>query len=161
MKCPFCMTPDSRVIDTRPHNEGSKIKRRRLCEACGMRFTTFESIDRGTVWVIKRGGERQEFDTNKMLDSMVRACKKQSIALTDLKQVVSEFESKIYSLPEQEITTAEIGEFIMSKLLVLDEVTYIRFASVYKDFTDIDSFSREIKKISREKDKIKGEDRAE
>lgn len=151
MKCPFCSAPDSRVIDTRPYEDGVKIRRRRMCEVCGMRFTTYETVDRATVWVVKKDGTREEFDPNKVLNSMIRACRKQSIKLEDLKSVVSDIEAKLYSLPEHEISSVEIGEFVMSRLRELDEVTYIRFASVYRDFTDIESFSREIKRISKRK----------
>jgi len=150
MKCPFCGTPDSRVIDTRPQDDGEKIRRRRLCEKCGMRFTTFETTERATVWVVKKSGVREVFDPQKVLSSMVRACKKQTIPLEDLENVVRELETMIYSSPKHEITSVEIGEHILEKLRDLDEVAYIRFASVYRDFSDIESFSQEIKKMKKQ-----------
>ncbi|HPS35254.1 MAG TPA: transcriptional regulator NrdR [Oscillospiraceae bacterium] len=153
MKCPFCGTPDSRVIDTRPQDDGEKIRRRRLCEKCGMRFTTLETTERATVWVVKKSGAREVFDPQKVLSSMVRACKKQTIPLETLENVVRGLETLIYSSPKHEITTVEIGEYILEKLRDLDEVAYIRFASVYRDFSDIESFSREIKKLKKQNNK--------
>lgn len=150
MKCPFCGTPDSRVIDTRPQDDGEKIRRRRLCEKCGMRFTTLETTERSTVWVVKKSGVREAFDPQKVLTSMVRACKKQTIPLEELENVVRGLETMIYSSPKHEITSVQIGEYILEKLRDLDEVAYIRFASVYRDFSDIESFSREIKQMKKQ-----------
>ncbi|HOP11268.1 MAG TPA: transcriptional regulator NrdR [Oscillospiraceae bacterium] len=150
MKCPFCGTPDSRVIDTRPQDDGEKIRRRRLCEKCGMRFTTIETTERSTVWVVKKSGAREAFDPQKVLSSMVRACKKQTIPLEELENVVRGLETMIYSSPKHEIASVEIGEYILEKLRDLDEVAYIRFASVYRDFSDIESFSREIKMMKKQ-----------
>ncbi len=150
MKCPFCGTADSRVIDTRPQDDGEKIRRRRLCETCGMRFTTLETTERATVWVLKKSGGREAFDSQKVLTSMVRSCKKQTIPLEELENVVRGLEAVIYSSPKHEITSVEIGEYILEKLRDLDEVAYIRFASVYRDFSDIESFSNEIKKMKKQ-----------
>ena len=147
MKCPFCGTPDSRVIDTRPHDDGMRIRRRRLCDKCGMRFTTFETAERATVWVVKKDGSRQEFDPQKVYNSMVRACRKQSVSVEQLRAVVADIEKALYSSPEHEMTTVQIGEHVLSSLWDLDKVAYIRFASVYRDFTDIETFSSEINKM--------------
>lgn len=155
MRCPFCGAPDSRVIDTRPHEDGLRIRRRRLCEKCNMRFTTFETAERAVIWVVKRDGGREEFDANKMLNSMVRACRKQTISLEKLQGVVNELESRLYAGPEHEITSVQIGEFVMARLRDIDEVAYIRFASVYRDFTDAEAFYREIKKLVKDKEKNK------
>lgn len=151
MKCPFCGEPDTKVIDTRPHDDGEKIRRRRLCEKCGMRFTTFETVDRATVWVVKKDGSREPFNGEKLLTSMVRACRKQSVSIDKLKKVVSEMEARLFSGSEREISSVEIGEFVLTRLRQIDEVACVRFASVYRDFSDIDSFYGEIMKMKNGK----------
>lgn len=151
MKCPFCGEPDTKVIDTRPHDDGEKIRRRRLCEKCNMRFTTYETVDRATVWVVKKDGSREPFNGEKLLTSMVRACRKQSVSLERLKEVVSAMEARLLSAPEREITSVEIGEFVLEHLREIDEVACVRFASVYREFSDIDSFYSEITKMKTAK----------
>ncbi|MBQ3141000.1 MAG: transcriptional repressor NrdR [Clostridia bacterium] len=152
MKCPFCGQPDTKVIDTRPHDDGEKIRRRRLCEKCNMRFTTYETVDRATVWVVKKDGSREPFNGEKLLTSMVRACRKQSVSIDRLKKVVSEMETRLFSSSDREISSVEIGEFVLERLRKIDEVACVRFASVYRDFSDIDSFYGEIMKMKNNKD---------
>ena len=152
MKCPVCGKPDTKVIDSRPVDDSSKIRRRRECEACQFRFTTFEHIERSPVWVIKKDGSREEFDRNKVLNSMLRACRKHSISVEVLEKVVDEIESRLLGSQEREISSIEIGEIVLSRLRELDEVAYIRFASVYRDFSDVNTFFKEIKKIVEERD---------
>lgn len=147
MRCPSCGAPDTRVIDTRPHEDGMKIRRRRVCDRCGMRFTTFEISEKATIWVIKKDGSRQEFDPQKVYSSMVRAFRKQSVNVEKLRGIVAELEKKLYSTPDHEIRSVDIGEFVLSKLRDLDEVAYIRFASVYRDFPNAQAFTEEIKKL--------------
>lgn len=152
MKCPFCGQPDTKVIDTRPHDDGEKIRRRRLCEKCNMRFTTYETVDRATVWVVKKDGSREPFNGEKLLTSMVRACRKQSVSIDRLKKVVSEMETRLFSSSDREISSVEIGEFVLERLRQIDEVACVRFASVYRDFSDIDSFYGEIMKMKNNKE---------
>ena len=148
MKCPVCSSPDSRVLDSRPSSEGNSIKRRRECPSCGKRFTTYEVIDTVPITVIKRGGEREFFDKHKLKLGIERACQKRPV---DPEAVASEVESELQNSITTEITSKDIGEMVLAHLREIDIVSYIRFASVYREFTDIDSFMTEIKTLNRAK----------
>ncbi|MDR2903603.1 MAG: transcriptional regulator NrdR [Clostridiales bacterium] len=151
MKCPFCGNVDSRVADSRAMEESTVIKRRRICEACGEKFTTYERLDTIPLTVIKRNGTREAFDRNKLLNGIMRSCNKRTVSVEQMEKVVSEIESVCQNSMKQEIETKEIGEFVMHKLKNLDEVAYVRFASVYRQFKDIDTFMEELGKMLKEK----------
>ncbi|MBR2650063.1 MAG: transcriptional repressor NrdR [Clostridia bacterium] len=148
MKCPVCASPDSRVLDSRPSQEGNSIKRRRECPTCGKRFTTYEVIDTVPITVIKRGGEKEFFDKHKLKLGIERACQKRPV---DPEAVASDVESELQNSIATEITSTDIGEMVLARLREIDIVSYIRFASVYREFVDIDSFMAEIKKLNRGK----------
>ena len=151
MKCPFCGYTDSKVIDSRPAEEGSTIRRRRECLACQKRFTTYEIIERLPLVVIKRDGSRQSFDKIKLINGMVRACEKRSVTLSQLEAIADEIEQELQSGLEREISTVDIGEMVMARLKNVDEVAYVRFASVYRSFKDINTFMEELNKLLTEK----------
>ena len=151
MKCPFCGYSDSKVIDSRPAEEGSTIRRRRECLACGKRFTTYEIIERLPLVVIKRDGSRQSFDKVKLINGMVRACEKRPVTLSQLETIADEIEQELQSGLEREIRTVGIGEMVMARLKDVDEVAYVRFASVYRSFKDINTFMEELSKLLTEK----------
>ena len=150
MKCPFCGYSDSKVIDSRPAEEGSTIRRRRECLACGKRFTTYEIIERLPLVVIKRDGSRQSFDKVKLINGMVRACEKRPVTLSQLETIADEIEQELQSGLEREIRTVDIGEMVMARLKDVDEVAYVRFASVYRSFKDIITFMEELSKLLTE-----------
>ena len=152
MKCPFCCFTDSKVIDSRPAEEGATIRRRRECLACQKRFTTYEVIERLPLVVVKRDGSRQSFDKVKLINGMVRACEKRPVALQTLEKIADEIEQELQSNLEREISTVEIGEMVMNRLKDVDEVAYVRFASVYRSFKDINTFMEELSKLLTEKD---------
>ena len=147
MRCPFCATPDTKVIASRPTEEGSAIRRRRECEVCGKRFTTYEKLEEIILMVVKRDGSRESFDRNKVLNGIIRACQKRPVTLEQMENVVSEIEKDINNRMEKEIPSEYIGEAVMDKLKDLDEVAYVRFASVYRSFTDVGTFVSEIEKL--------------
>ncbi len=147
MKCPFCGYTESRVIDSRPAEEGASIRRRRECLACQRRFTTYEVMERLPLVVIKRDGSRQTFDKNKLIGSMLKACEKRSVALGDLEKIADEIEQELQNELEREIPTSEIGEMVMRRLQALDQVAYVRFASVYRQFKDINTFMEELTRL--------------
>ena len=151
MKCPFCGYSDSKVIDSRPAEEGSTIRRRRECLACQKRFTTYEIIERLPLVVIKRDGSRQSFDKVKLINGMVRACEKRPVSLSQLENIADEIEQELQSGLEREVRTVDIGEMVMARLKNVDEVAYVRFASVHRHFRDIDDFLRELNKLMGEK----------
>ena len=151
MKCPFCGYDESKVIDSRPAEEGSTIRRRRECLACGKRFTTYETIERLPLVVVKRDGSRQTFDRVKVINGLVRACEKRPVALSQLEEIADSIETELQGALERETTTAEIGEMVMERLKDLDEVAYVRFASVYRQFKDIHTFMEELTKLLGEK----------
>ena len=151
MKCPFCGYNESKVIDSRPAEEGATIRRRRECLACSRRFTTYEIIERMPLVVVKRDGSRQSFDKVKLINGMVRACEKRPVPLGKLEQVADDIEQELQSNLEREIKTVAIGEMVMNHLKELDEVAYVRFASVYRQFKDIDTFMAELNKLLAEK----------
>ena len=146
MKCPVCNFSDSRVLDSRPVNEGTSIKRRRECPSCGKRFTTYEVIDTVPISVIKRDGRKEFFDKHKLISGIERACQKRPC---DAAQIASSIESELQNSLVTEINSSEIGEMVLARLKEIDIVSYIRFASVYREFRDIDSFTEEIKKFNK------------
>lgn len=147
MKCPFCFNEDTKVIDTRSIEENSIIKRRRLCEKCKERFNTYEKLDIIPISVVKRDMTREPFEREKLLKGVLLACNKRPISMNDIEQLVKEVENKIYTLFKKEVNSQDIGELVMNKLEKLDAISYVRFASVYKEFKDIDSFMEEIAKV--------------
>ena len=151
MKCPFCGYSESKVIDSRPAEEGTTIRRRRECLACQRRFTTYEIVERMPLVVIKRDGSRQSFDKVKLINGMVRACEKRPVSLNQLEQIADEIEQELQSGLEREISTVNIGEMVMSRLKDVDEVAYVRFASVYRSFKDINTFMDELAKLLSDK----------
>lgn len=153
MKCPYCGYSESRVIDSRPAEEGASIRRRRECLTCQRRFTTYEIMERLPLVVIKRDGSRQTFDKDKLVNSMLKACEKRSVALKELEVIADDIEQELRNALEREIRTSEIGELVMSRLKKLDEVAYVRFASVYRQFKDINTFMEELTHILEDKEK--------
>ena len=147
MKCPYCGTKDSKVIDSRPAEEGSTIRRRRECLFCKKRFTTYEMIERLPLVVIKRDGSRQSFDKVKLINGMVRACEKRPVTLAQLESIADSIEQELQGGTEREINSVQLGEMVMVRLKDVDEVAYVRFASVYRSFKDINSFMEELKKM--------------
>ena len=147
MKCPFCGFLESKVIDSRPAYESTSIRRRRECLACKKRFTTYETIESLPLVVIKRDGSRQTFDKAKLINGMVRACDKRKIPLPVLEQIADEIEQELQGALDREVTTEEVGEMVMRRLKNVDEVAYVRFASVYRQFKDIDTFMQELTKL--------------
>ena len=151
MKCPFCGHPESKVIDSRPADENASIRRRRECLACGKRFTTYETVECLPIVVIKKDGSRQSFDRQKVLRGMIRACEKRPVSLAELERIADEIEQELQNSMEREIRTADIGEKVMERLRSVDQVAYVRFASVYRQFKDIDTFMAEPNKLLAEK----------
>ncbi len=151
MKCPFCAYTESKVIDSRPAEEGATIRRRRECLACQKRFTTYEIIERMPLVVVKRDGSRQSFDKMKLINGMIRACEKRPVPLPVLEQIGDDIEQELQSKLEREISTVDIGEMVMARLKDVDEVAYVRFASVYRSFKDINTFMEELTKLLTEK----------
>ncbi|MBQ7523069.1 MAG: transcriptional repressor NrdR [Oscillospiraceae bacterium] len=151
MKCPFCGFSENKVIDSRHSEEGNSIRRRRECLACQKRFTTYETIETIPVFVVKRDGNRQAFDRNKVLNGMLRACEKRPVAMADLEKAADEITQTVQSALDHEVSTEQVGELVMEKLKDLDQVAYVRFASVYRQFKDIETFMKELNKILGEK----------
>ena len=152
MKCPFCAYTESKVIDSRPAEDGLTIRRRRECLSCGKRFTTYEIIERLPLVVIKRDGSRQTFDKVKLINGMVRACEKRPVPLSALEQIGDDIEQELQGALEREVSTTEIGEMVMDRLKDVDEVAYVRFASVYRSFKDINTFMEELTKLLKQKE---------
>ena len=151
MKCPYCGYGESKVVDSRPAEEGSSIRRRRECLSCGKRFTTYETVESLPMVVIKKDGSRQSFDREKVLNSMIRACEKRLVSFDELERLSEEIEQTLQNSLERETTTDRIGELVMDKLRPVDEVAYVRFASVHRHFKDIETFLRELSKLVEEK----------
>ena len=151
MKCPYCGYQERKVVDSRHSEDGQSIRRRRECLSCQKRFTTYETVECLPIVVIKRDGARQAFDRNKILNSMIRAFDKRKVDVTDLDRITTEIEQTIQNTLEREISTEKLGEMVMERLKPLDEVAYIRFASIYHRFQDAESFMREISKFLEEK----------
>ena len=147
MKCPFCNQDNTRVVDSRPADDNCSIRRRRLCDACGKRFTTYEKVETIPLTVIKKDRTREQYDRNKMQDGVIRACYKRAIPVQKIHAVVDEIETEIFNREEKEIESKEIGEIVMEKLKDLDAVAYVRFASVYREFKDVNTFMDELKKL--------------
>ena len=144
MRCPFCAFVESKVIDSRPTEENNSIRRRRECLKCGKRFTTYEKLESIALVVIKKDDSRQPFNRNKVLKGIITACEKRPISLVQMENIADEIESEIAQSMDREIKSTQIGEMVMDKLRVLDEVAYVRFASVYKQFSDIETFMEEL-----------------
>jgi transcriptional repressor NrdR len=151
MRCPFCSYDDSKVIDSRPGGDNTIIRRRRLCPKCGKRFTTYESFEISPVTVVKKDGSREQFDRNKVLGSILRACDKRHLTRAQMENVAKKIEQEVSSSIQREVSSTYIGELVMEELRHLDEVAYVRFASVYKRFTDITDFMGELEKLSSKK----------
>ena len=147
MKCPFCGYEESKVIDSRPTDEGEKIRRRRECISCSKRFTTYEIIETVPIVVVKKDKSRQAFDRVKLFNGMLRACEKRPVSIDQLEKVVTDIETELQNSLDREVTSVHIGELVMAKLKELDEVAYVRFASVYRQFKDINTFMDELTKL--------------
>ena len=151
MKCPYCGAEESKVIDSRPTEDSERIRRRRECLACQKRFTTYEIIETLPLVVIKRDGSRQSFDRQKVLRGMIRACEKRPVPLAELERIADEIEQELQNSMEREIRTEDVGEKVMDRLRKVDQVAYVRFASVYRQFKDLDTFMAELNKLLAEK----------
>ena len=147
MKCPFCAYFESKVIDSRPTDEGQAIRRRRECIKCGKRFTTYEKIEEIPLIVVKKDGNRQSYNRNKLLNGIIKSCEKRPVSIVTIENIVDEIEKSLYNSLEREVKSEEIGEMVMNRLKDIDEVSYVRFASVYRQFKDLNSFMEELKKI--------------
>ncbi|MBR4703870.1 MAG: transcriptional repressor NrdR [Oscillospiraceae bacterium] len=150
MRCPYCSYSESKVIDSRPAEEGTTIRRRRECLSCGKRFTTYEIMERLPLLVIKRDGSRQSFDRMKVIGGMVKACEKRPVRVDEIERIADEIEQELQSSLEREVSSVQIGEMIMDRLKDLDQVAYVRFASVYRQFKDINTFLEELNKLLKE-----------
>lgn len=150
MKCPFCSNEESKVIDSRPTDEGERIRRRRECIGCGKRFTTYEIIESVPIIVVKKDKSREAFNRVKLFNGMLRACEKRPVSIEALEKTVSEIESELQNSLDREVTSVHIGELAMDKLKSIDEVAYVRFASVYRQFKDISTFMDELEKLLSE-----------
>jgi transcriptional repressor NrdR len=151
MKCPFCNHSETKVLDSRPTEDNASIRRRRECFNCLKRFTTYENVEDIPVYVIKKDGKREAFNKRKIMTGILKSCEKRPVSLGEIERIVDEIEKQIYNTMEQEIISTNIGELVMEKLKKLDDVAYVRFASVYKQFKDINTFIDELQKILREK----------
>lgn len=147
MKCPYCDYFESKVIDSRPTDEGQAIRRRRECINCNKRFTTYEKIEEIPIIIVKKDGNRQAYDRNKLLNGILKSCEKRPVSISTIEQIVDDIEKNLSNSLEKEITSVAIGEMVMNKLKNVDEVAYVRFASVYRQFKDVNSFMEELKKI--------------
>ena len=151
MKCPFCNYPDSKVVDSRPTDEGTSIRRRRECLHCLKRFTTYETIERLPLMLVKRDGTREPYDRNNLLSGVMKACEKRPVPQARLEQLVDTVEQKLFGTLETEISSQKIGEMVMQELKNVDEVAYVRFASVYRQFKDINTFLEELNSLLQNK----------
>jgi len=147
MRCPHCSHPDSRVVNSRSSQKGAAIRRRRECRACGGRFTTFEHVEKIPIQVIKRDGTREQFDPQKIVKGLLRACERRGVALTALERIAEEVERTLQNFMEQEVASKRIGELVLEQLREIDKVAYVRFASVYRDFRDVSEFSQEVQTL--------------
>ena len=151
MKCPYCGFSESKVVDSRPADEGASIRRRRECLSCSKRFTTYETVESLPMVVVKKDGSRQSFERRKVLGGMIRACEKRPVPLAELEKIAEEIEQDLQNSMEREVSTEAIGERVMDRLRSVDQVAYVRFASVYRQFKDIDTFMAELTKLLSEK----------
>ena len=147
MRCPYCGEENTRVIDSRPAEDNNAIRRRRSCDECGKRFTTYEKVETVPLIVIKKDNNREPYDRSKIHDGIIRSCHKRPVSVNTITQIVDDIETKIFNLDEKEIPTTIIGELVMDKLKDIDAVAYVRFASVYREFKDINTFMNELKKF--------------
>ena len=147
MRCPYCGEENTRVIDSRPADDNSSIRRRRSCDECGKRFTTYEKVEMVPLLAIKKDNKRELYDRNKIQEGIIRSCHKRPVSINTISEIVDEIETKIFNLDEKEIPTSVIGEMVMDKLKDIDAVAYVRFASVYREFKDINTFMVELKKF--------------
>ena len=155
MKCPYCNHPDTRVIDSRPAEDGSAIRRRRSCDECGKRFTTYEKVETIPLIIIKKDNNREQYNRSKIERGIIRACYKRPVSAEAIQKAVERIEIKIFNLEAKEVSSTDVGEIVMDELKELDEVAYVRFASVYREFKDVNTFMDEIKKMML--DRSKGE----
>jgi len=151
MKCPFCAHDNSKVVDSRPSDEGNSIRRRRECIACKNRFTTFETVESLPLVVVKKDNSREAFDREKLLRGLMRACEKRPVSLHQLEELVADIEQNLQNSMEKEIRSSMVGEMVMERLAKLDEVAYVRFASVYRQFKDLDTFLLELNRLLEKK----------
>ncbi len=151
MKCPFCNEAETKVIDSRPVDDNSSIRRRRQCTACGKRFTTYEKLETMPLMVIKKDRSREEYDRSKIEAGIIRSCHKRPVSTQQVNQMVDEVENQVFAMEGREVETSVIGELVMKKLKDLDEVAYVRFASVYREFKDVNTFVEEVSKLLRSK----------
>ncbi|MBU4539821.1 transcriptional regulator NrdR [uncultured Acetobacterium sp.] len=151
MKCPYCAFDDSKVVDSRPSEEGTMIRRRRECNKCNKRFTTYERVENIPLIVVKKGGQRTAFDKNKIFNGMIKACEKRPVPIDAIKIVVDDLERSLYQGEMKEIPSSLIGEQVMVALKTMDQVAYVRFASVYRQFKDVASFMDELERLISEK----------
>jgi len=151
MKCPYCENPESKVIDSRESKNGQSVRRRRECLACEKRFTTYEKIEEIPYMVVKKDGQRQPFDSQKLLRGLLKACEKRPIPTAKLEKIVEEIENILQERPEKEMRASEIGQLMMKRLKKLDKVAYVRFASVYREFKDVVEFKQELESLLRER----------
>lgn len=147
MRCPYCDYNGTKVLDSRPANENKSIRRRRECEQCGKRFTTFEMVEEMPLIIIKKDGSREEFNRDKVLRGLIKACEKRPVSMEQLESTVSEVEQALRNTAHTEVNSRDIGEFVMEQLYPVDEVAYVRFASVYRQFKDINMFMKELTQI--------------
>jgi len=151
MRCPFCGLDEDRVVDSRESRNGTTVRRRRECLSCDRRFTTYEEIENIPYQVVKTDGTREDFDRRKLLSGLRKACEKRPVAATALDEIVNEVENRLHDLPDREMATHEIGEFVMGRLRKLDQVAFVRFASVYRSFEDIGSFMEELEQLLKQR----------
>ncbi|MCT4596335.1 MAG: transcriptional regulator NrdR [Vallitalea sp.] len=151
MRCPFCNEENTKVVDSRPSDENNLIRRRRQCEVCSKRFTTYEKIETIPLVIIKKDKTREPYNRNKLMNGVVRSCHKRSVSMKEIEQLVDDIENTLYNSLKKEVKSKYIGEKVMEKLKDIDEVAYVRFASIYREFKDINTFMDELKKILKEK----------
>ena len=147
MKCPYCNSEDTKVIDSRPTEDGHAIRRRRGCEKCGKRFTTYEKVEESIIMIVKKDGSREAFDRGKLMNGIIRACEKRPVPMATIEEMVDRIERGLNNLMQKEVKSDFIGELVMDELKKVDQVAYIRFASVYRQFTDVETFTEEIQKL--------------
>lgn len=151
MKCPYCGYSESKVVDSRPTDEEAAIRRRRECEKCGKRFTTYEKIEEMPLIIVKKDGSREVYQRNKILNGIIRACQKRPVSISQIEALVDDIEKELYNSMDKEIESKRIGEMVMSRLKKIDDVAYVRFASVYRQFKDINTFLEELNKLINER----------
>jgi len=151
LKCPYCGYNESKVVDSRPTDEEAAIRRRRECEKCGKRFTTYEKIEEMPLIIVKKDGSREIYQRNKMMNGLLRACEKRPISVSQIEEIADDIEKELYNSMEKEIGSKKIGELVMSRLKKIDDVAYVRFASVYRQFKDINTFLEELNKLINER----------